>query len=200
MGKFVRVLTLTLAVVLIIVSNSYGYNIKNDEVIRLHVLANSNSAEDQFIKYQVRDEIIKNFSSELANINCPKQLEAFIEKNIKQITKKADNILKKNGFSYSAEVSTGKFNFPSRMYLDEVYPAGDYQAVKVELGEGAGDNWWCVMFPPLCFVGEANSPQNEAEKKQTTLKDKDENNEIEYSIKIIDIFKSLLGKITNISS
>lgn len=123
-------------------------------VIRLHVLANSNTDEDQSLKLKVRDEVIsklKPLFDENGDISAARNV---IEESIPKIKKCAEDVIKKNGYSYSVNVSLGKSDFPTKSYGDLVLPAGSYDALKVEIGAAEGHNWWCVLFPPLCFVDE----------------------------------------------
>lgn len=123
-------------------------------VIRLHVLANSDSKEDQALKLKVRDEVIKKLKplfDENGDIIAAKNI---IEKNIDIIKKCAENVVFKNGYSYKVNVTLGKSDFPTKTYGELVLPAGSYDALKIEIGNAKGHNWWCVLFPPLCFVDE----------------------------------------------
>ncbi|MBE7051623.1 MAG: stage II sporulation protein R [Ruminococcaceae bacterium] len=122
-------------------------------VIRLHVLANSNSTEDQTLKLKVRDRIIKE-TSELFDGDNIFAARCDIEKNLCLIEQIARDEIDKNGYSYPVRVSLGMSNFPTKEYGELVLPAGSYEALKVEIGEAKGENWWCVLFPPLCFVDE----------------------------------------------
>ncbi|WP_353893183.1 stage II sporulation protein R [Proteinivorax hydrogeniformans] len=194
MIKILRVLTVALALTMLMVTNSYSYEAHGDnDVVRLHVLANSNSPEDQLVKYKVRDEILAQFTPHFSEIESAIELEQFIEDNIEEINKIADSTLVSNGFSYESTISIGKFEFPSRLYLEKIYPAGEYEAVKIVLGEGKGDNWWCVMFPPLCFVGE--SSPSECNDFSHQKQNKEEEKQVEYRFKFFDVIKSLFSKI-----
>lgn len=134
---------------------SYAENVSTDianSVFRLHVLANSDSEEDQSLKYKVRDNLLK-YMNEIC-VDCSTKQEA-IEKvyeyqaNFKQI---ALETIKNEGYSYDVNINIGNFEFPTKHYGDISLPAGFYDALRVEIGEAQGQNWWCVMFPPLCFV------------------------------------------------
>lgn len=123
-----------------------------DSVIRLHVIANSDREHDQQLKLKVRDAILENFGDKLSTYDGIDISRAEIEKNLKQIEKTAKDVIEKTGYDYSVKASLGQSDFPTKTYGDVTLPAGTYEALKVEIGNADGKNWWCVMFPPLCFV------------------------------------------------
>ncbi|MEG0997978.1 MAG: stage II sporulation protein R [Clostridiales bacterium] len=142
-------------------------------LIRFHVIANSDAPYDQEVKLKVRDAVLKAFAHDL---NCCKNYqEAYdlLTQNSNKIEKIANETLLSNGFTYGAKVQIKKDIFPTKKYGDLTLGAGEYQAVKILLGAGEGKNWWCVMFPPLCFVDisqnigvahlESYNPQNSDE-------------------------------------
>ncbi len=132
-------------------------------VFRLHIVANSNSSIDQEVKIQIRDAIIKNFSPMFENVSGLKEAKTLIDENIEEIEAVANEILIENGFKYSAKAVVGDFDFPKKDYGDFSLPKGEYSALKIDLGEASGDNWWCVLYPPLCFVDiniDQSSPSN----------------------------------------
>jgi len=121
-----------------------------DSVIRLHVIANSDSETDQQIKYMVRDAIL----AEAETVFSGKDMdEAMVisESSYERLTEIAERVLRDNGFSYGATVIFGKEDYPTREYDGVTFPAGRYYSLRVILGEGDGQNWWCVLFPPLCL-------------------------------------------------
>lgn len=124
----------------------------SDSVFRLHVVANSDTNFDQELKYKVRDAVISYFNSISKDISTKEQAISLIDENINNITAVAKSTILENGYNYDVTVSTGNFEFPTKVYGDVSLPAGMYDAVKIEIGEAKGQNWWCVMFPPLCFV------------------------------------------------
>lgn len=119
---------------------------------RLHVIANSNTEDDQAVKLKVRDDLLEKTGEAMQDMQSMEQAEAYIKAHLAEITENANRVLQQNGFDYTASVSIGESYFPDKQYGDTVYPAGYYQAVKIILGKGEGDNWWCVLFPPLCIV------------------------------------------------
>lgn len=123
-----------------------------NEVIRFHVIANSDSIQDQNIKLKVKEEIIEEIQSNLKEVNTVEQARVVLLEHITWIEKKANQILQEKGMKYQAKVSLGQRRFPIKLYGDMTFPAGTYEALTVELGKGNGKNWWCVMFPSLCIV------------------------------------------------
>ncbi len=118
------------------------------EVLRLHILANSDSAEDQRVKLLVRDALIKEF----APAGSLKEAEEVLLDDGGGVLETVNRVLKEQGCGYGAQLRLGVMEFPEKQYGDMTYPAGKYEALRVELGNAAGQNWWCVLFPPLCLV------------------------------------------------
>ena len=135
--------------------NSYTENVNRNlsgNLIRLHVVANSDSPEDQELKNTVRDNILAYVRNEVKDSKNIEQTRAMICEKIPEITNLARETIQSNGYSYDVETTLGVYPFPTRAYGDIALPAGNYQALKVVIGNGEGSNWWCVLFPPLCFV------------------------------------------------
>lgn len=127
------------------------------DVVRLHVKGNSNEQADQDVKVLVKDAIMDNFGETLLNAGDASEAERILSKALPQIEDVAAKCLRQNGFSYGAEAAVKVTYFPDKYYETAggglVYlPAGEYKALVVNLGTGAGDNWWCVMYPPLCYL------------------------------------------------
>ena len=127
-----------------------------DEVVRLHILANSDSDEDQQIKLRVRDALLEENTMLLSSGVNTENAQIYFKESKDTILKSIERTLKENGFSYDAQVSLEKEYFETREYGNLTFPAGEYLALKVILGEGTGKNWWCVMFPPLCVPAADN--------------------------------------------
>lgn len=122
------------------------------EAIRLRILAHSDAPLDQWIKREVRDVIVEEMASWA---NAPQDIDTarqMIQDRLPELAQLIKQTLKDHGFAYGAQAELGIVPFPTKMYGTEVYPAGDYEALRVTLGDGQGQNWWCVLFPPLCFV------------------------------------------------
>lgn len=127
-----------------------------DKILRLHVIANSDTEEDQSLKLKVRDELLR-AGSELFEGTATAENAAEISKSeIGYLTDIAQGVINENGFDYEAKIEVGKSRFPTREYENITLPAGEYTAVRVILGEGEGHNWWCVMFPPMCLPAAEN--------------------------------------------
>lgn len=120
--------------------------------LRLHVIANSNSEDDQTVKLIVRDAVLTATKEGIQNCGSAAEAEEYINKNIGIILMAANDTLAANGLNYRASANVGTYHFPDREYNGVTYPEGEYRALRVVLGEGKGDNWWCVMFPPLCIT------------------------------------------------
>ena len=124
----------------------------NDEYLRIHIRADSNEDRAQAVKYKVRDGVVDYLTPLVADYTTQKQAVQGIAKNLDGIRLVAEEILQKAGFSYGAAVEIKTENFPTRVYGSYTLPAGEYTALIVRLGRGEGDNWWCVVYPPLCFA------------------------------------------------
>jgi len=123
-----------------------------DNVIRFHVRANSNSSVDQALKDQVRIEVLAEFEQLLegsANIN---ETRMALTKNLYDIQSFAEYVVRTAGFDHKVTASISRLFFPTKFYGNMAFPPGEYEAVQIIIGEGAGSNWWCLMFPPLCYV------------------------------------------------
>ena len=127
-----------------------------DNLIRFHVIAHSDLPEDQALKLAVRDAVLEELRPLLAKSREARAGEALIEQSRERLEQVVNSRLAAAGVPYRARVEIGAFDFPTRSYLGGVLPAGRYKALRVVLGEGGGQNWWCVLFPPLCFVDIAS--------------------------------------------
>jgi len=126
---------------------------EQDAYFRLHVRANSNSEEDQAVKYKVRDKIVQLLTPYVAQCHDKQEAISCVRGLLPQAEAAAEEVLKQNGFYYGARASIREEEFPTRVYDGVTLQAGIYDAFILELGEGTGDNWWCVVYPPLCFTG-----------------------------------------------
>jgi stage II sporulation protein R len=124
----------------------------NEDLFRLHVLANSDSTADQQVKLKVRDAVLAYLESKCKGIEDKESYKALVAAEEANILAVAEETLRANGVDYGAKMHIGIYDFPLRIYHDLAVPAGRYEALRIVLGDGAGQNWWCVMFPPLCFV------------------------------------------------
>ncbi|KOP66154.1 stage II sporulation protein R [Bacillus sp. FJAT-18019] len=125
------------------------------ESIRLRILANSDSPSDQLVKREIRDAIVEQMELWVLQLDNPQSLEeakALTRQHLPEIRQLVGEELSRRGITYSYNVELDVVPFPTKLYGGTVYPAGDYDALRITLGEGQGQNWWCVLFPPLCFI------------------------------------------------
>ena len=170
-----------------------------DSVFRLHVIANSDSVEDQNLKYIVRDKILEYINNISNNELSKEDVILLISRNLDNIQKIAEDTIHENGFDYSVKLNIGNFAFPTKTYGDISFPAGFYDALKVEIGEAKGQNWWCVMFPPLCFVDVTSGivPDSSKEVIKDNLSEEEykiiseKNNNITFKFKLIEMFQNI---------
>ena len=132
-----------------------------DKVVRIHIRANSNNPLDQQVKLAVRDDITAYLTEVLDGCKTKSQSLSTIKNSLDEITKIANTTLYRHGFDYKSAVSVKKELFPDKTYDGLNFPEGVYDALIIELGTGDGDNWWCVAFPPLCFVPEGDGEKVE---------------------------------------
>lgn len=201
--NFKKYLTITLLLVIyiLIYSISYANNVLADlsnSVFRLHVIANSDSDEDQNLKYLVRDELIHYMNNLCQNISSKEEAIQIANNHIDDFYAIAKETIAKNGFYYDVNISIGNFAFPTKYYGDISLPAGFYDALKVEIGEAKGQNWWCVMFPALCFVDVSNGivPEESKEELENALLTEEYNlissqsEEYKLKFKIVELFEN----------
>ena len=135
-------------------ANDTEQNLTNG-LIRMHVRANSNRPEDQSLKLKVRDRLLKESTSLVEGVSDIQTAQKLINDNLTHLKKVALDEIRKNGYDYPVAIKLGKSDFPVKTYGNITLPAGTYKALTVDIGKGAGENWWCVMFPPLCFTPES---------------------------------------------
>ncbi|MET1171922.1 stage II sporulation protein R [Paenibacillus amylolyticus] len=126
-----------------------------EQSIRLRILANSDAPGDQLVKREIRDAVVAQMGEWVAELENPQSLDEarkVIREHLSEIENRVGEELASRGLNYEYQVELGSVPFPTKLYGGTVYPAGDYEAVRITLGEGKGQNWWCVLFPPLCFI------------------------------------------------
>ena len=133
-----------------------------DNVLRLHVLANSDSDEDQALKLRVRDELLGVTEDIFADCKTREDAERLVRENMSLIQSTAQNAVSAAGYSYPVSITLGEEEYPTRNYENACFPAGEYMSLRVMIGEAEGQNWWCVLFPPMC-VGAASQSDAYAE-------------------------------------
>ena len=146
-----------------------------DNIIRLHVIANSDTDTDQSLKLKVRDGIIEQLQDTIAGTSSAAGAEKLLASQEDNIKNSALDIISGNGYNYPVNVSLEERYFPVKSYGDLIFPAGNYKALCVEIGEAKGRNWWCVLFPSLCFVDETYAvvPDSSKEKLKETLSEEE---------------------------
>ena len=148
----------------------------SEKLIRFHVLANSNSEEDQALKMKVKDEVISFIAPKLEISNSIEESREILKENNDKIIEIATQCIKDNGYDYSVKTTLGKENFPTKVYGNITLPQGEYEAFRVLIGDAEGANWWCVMFPPLCFVDvtKGQISYDETDERMKEVLDEDE--------------------------
>lgn len=124
-----------------------------EKVLRFHVLANSDSAEDQALKLKVRDAVGGEMAETLSGVTDRAECESILTSRLGQIERTAEAVIAEEGYSYEVHAFLREVNFPVKTYGAYTFPAGEYEALEVVIGEGEGHNWWCVMYPNMCFFG-----------------------------------------------
>lgn len=188
--------------------------IKN-KVIRLHIIANSDSLKDQEIKLKVKDAVLEKMKPVFNGLEDTEKAKKIIEDNMEIIKATVQKELEAAGKNFPVEVELSKCDFPTKKYGELTFPKGEYQALNIKIGNGEGKNWWCVMFPPLCFVDiiqdidiQNGELQEVLSKEEIELLKNGSLDKIPIKIKfkVAEIYKSinskilkLLGKETEIS-
>ncbi len=195
-----------------ICAQSYVSAVSNnlsEAVFRLHVLANSDSEEDQKLKLKVRDSLLNYMNNICSNCYTKAEAISLVNEHQQEFQQIAENTISENGYDYPVKINIGNFYFPTKNYGDISLPAGLYDALRVEIGNAKGKNWWCVMFPSLCFIDVSSGiVDNEAkenleknlEHESYSLISDQNNSEIKFKFKLIEFFaeKGLLTANRNI--
>ncbi|MGN0164801.1 MAG: stage II sporulation protein R [Lachnospiraceae bacterium] len=141
----------------------------SEKLLRMHIIANSDSNADQEVKLQVRNAVVTWLSENMDCAVSKAEAMAFISQHTSDITWIANQVLMEHGYDYKAQVSLGVSHFPGKVYGDFYLPAGDYDALKIVLGEGQGHNWWCIAFPVLCLFGNAEYEDQSGKREEYPL-------------------------------
>ncbi len=170
--------------------------VNQEEAVRLRILANSDSVRDQALKREIRDEVNAAITEMVLGVGDLEEGKAMIEDNLAKIEDIVERELAKMGMDQSFEVSFSEVEFPTKLYGNIVYPAGLYDAVLITLGEGKGENWWCVLFPPLCFLDMANGDAVVADaEEEVEQTDEDDIEEVEVKFFVVEIFSKIKDRI-----
>lgn len=200
--KYSLILIILLSIYIFISAVSYVTAISSDlenSIFRLHVIANSDSTEDQNLKYIVRDNLIAYMNELSANSKTKEEAIQIAKEHTDEFYNIAKKTIIDNGYNYDVTVEIGNFDFPTKHYGDISIPAGYYDALRVKIGEAQGQNWWCVMFPPLCFVNVTSGIVPEESKKllESELNEEEydiisnkNSSEIKFKFKLIELLQN----------
>lgn len=161
-------------ILLVLLGIQYGRQLKIQQgiaqkVLRFHVIANSDSSEDQALKLAVRDAVGAQMAKVLAGVEDRRECEQVVVAHMDEIEETARKVIAEQGYSYEVDAFVRDVDFPVKTYGDYTFPAGTYEALEVVIGEGSGKNWWCVMYPNMCFSGSVYEVVDEDAK--TALKE-----------------------------
>ena len=169
-----------------------------DSVIRLHVLANSDSEKDQALKLEVRDAVLAYTERLLADAKSMEEANGRLRDSLSQIREIAERTLAEKGESYTVAATLTKETYPRRIYETAALPAGEYLSLQVKIGEAAGQNWWCVLFPPLCLSAAAGERETAClsaglTEEQYRLITETEGTKYKLRFKILEVAEELFG-------
>lgn len=136
------------------------------EVLRFHVLANSDSKEDQALKLQVKEQVLNFMKEELPESDSAGMTKAWASAHLEEIEETAEKIIREQGYNYAVHAEVTTCYFPEKTYGDVTFPKGEYEALRIEIGEAEGQNWWCVLYPNLCFIDAVHAVVPEEGKKE----------------------------------
>ena len=171
----------------------------SSKIFRLHIVANSDLATDQILKLKVRDAVLKYMNSLIDTSMTKDEITKIATKNLSEFKTIALNTLNEYGYNYDVSVEVGNFFFPTKKYGNTYFPDGNYDALNIKIGSASGHNWWCVMFPPLCFIDTQSGVLSEESEKylKNNLSDEDiniitqENNSYVLKFKTIEIINNI---------
>ena len=171
------------------------------EAIRLRILANSDSAQDQEIKRKVRDAVNAQITLWVQDLTSLDKAKTVITSNLPEVQAIAEKVVAEQGSTQSVNVEFGKVQFPTKLYGEFLYPAGEYQAILITLGEGTGANWWCVLYPPLCFLDFSNgvAVQSDGFEDKAYAAEKEEQ-VVEASEELDKVEKKVTNSVTNLNA
>ncbi len=196
--KYSFFLIILLCIYILVCAISYVDAVSTDienSVFRLHVIANSNTDEDQNLKYIVRDNLIEYMNVLVKDFSSKEEVINIVNSHKDDFYSIAKQTILNNGYNYDVNIEIGNFDFPTKNYGDISLPAGYYDALRVKIGEAKGENWWCVMFPPLCFVNISSGVvpeeskeymKNELSDEEYNLISKKDSGSIQFKFKLIE--------------
>ncbi len=171
----------------------------SDSVFRLHIIANSDSKEDQDLKLLVRDNVLKYMKEISTDVSSKEEVISLMEDHLDDFKSIAISTIRENGFDYDVNLRIGKFDFPTKTYGDISLPSGMYDALRIEIGDAIGQNWWCVMFPTLCFVDVSSGSLDDDSKAvlEESLNDEgfdlvsENNSKSKFKFKLVEFFEDI---------
>jgi stage II sporulation protein R len=167
------------------------------EAIRLRILANSDKGSDQELKRQVRDAVNAKITVWVQDLTSIDDARSVIKSKLPEIQATAESVVKQRGVNQAVKVKFGKVQFPTKLYGEFLYPAGEYEAILITLGEGKGANWWCVLFPPLCFLDFSNGIavsqgfEDKKQEKNAPTYTKEDEQPVKAKLFIVEVWESL---------
>lgn len=204
------IIFLLLAIFILLSANSYVNAVSSniaDGVFRLHVIANSDSVEDQNLKYKVRDALLDYMNSICSDVSSKEDAMNIASEHLEDFKAIAENVIYENNYTYPVSVEIGKYDFPTKNYGDVSIPAGIYDALRVKIGKASGKNWWCVMFPPLCFVNVSSGivpneskellQENMSTEEYDLITNSSNNSDLNFKFKIVELFENIKIKLAN---
>ena len=201
--KRTLIILILLCIFILISAISYVDAVSTDisnSVFRLHVIANSDSQEDQELKYKVRDAVLEYMSSIAKDCSTKEEIVELAINHKQEFYDIDKQVIIDNGYDYDVNINIGNFEFPTKYYGDISFPSGNYDALRIEIGNSSGQNWWCVMFPPLCFVDVTSGvvPDESKLVLQDTLTDEEysiisnqTSSDIKLKFSLIEMFQNL---------
>ncbi|EPZ38278.1 MULTISPECIES: stage II sporulation protein R [Anoxybacillus] len=206
MNKYVIILYMTIVMIGGIVT-IYGQQTEAqsdvvipNEAVRLRILANSDSPEDQALKRAVRDAVNEQITTWVSDLTSFEEAKQVIAQHVPDIEQTVARVLREKKSDQTYNVTFGRVSFPTKIYGSYIYPAGEYDAVLITLGKGEGANWWCVLFPPLCFLdfstGEAVRPVEKQIEQQERIDEQplvvEDEQQIEVKFFVAEVWKKLI--------
>lgn len=180
-------------------SNAMSKSI-SDKFLRLHVIANSDSTEDQLLKYKIRDAILEYMEPILKNATSKEEALSLLKNSQNELKIIAQEIISDNNFNYEVTISIGNYYFPTKEYSNFILPNGYYDALQIKIGKASGQNWWCVMFPSLCITDSSCNftdssedflQNNLSSEEYKVLYNDPENQKLKIKFKLIELFENM---------
>ena len=201
--KYSILLLILLFLYILVSAFSYVNAVSKDiseSVLRLHVIANSDTTQDQELKLKVRDQVLSYMNMVCKDATSKQEAIIIANEHIEDFRQIALHTIHENGYDYCVDIKIGNFSFPTKVYGDIRLPSGFYDAVRIEIGEAKGQNWWCVMFPPLCFVDVSSgivpedskeTIKNDLSQEEFTLISNQDDSSIHFKFKLIEFFQNV---------